>query len=173
MRTNEAIGWIGILILSVILQMAVLDQIRLSGYINPQIVPGVLVMCKTLFNRYAHLILSFLTGLVIDVWYGTGGLYASALSLISFVPFQNLLGMTLLKEYKSIRLETVDTGRFLLYLSTSYIVFFLWLFLLDNFGFRSFFTILTKVLYSSMVSIVMVFLFDVISSDRFSSKKVR
>lgn len=173
MKTNDAIGWIAIVILSMILQFVVLDQVKLSGYINPQVVPGVLMMCKLMFNRYVHLIFSFLVGLVIDAWNSTGGLYASALCMISFLPVQNVLGLSVLSDFKSIRSETVETYRFLLYLSASYLVFFLWLFMLDSFDFRNFFTILIKVFYSALVSIAVVFLTDVIISGQSKSKKTR
>ncbi|MFN3952743.1 MAG: hypothetical protein ACK4KT_10115 [Thermaurantimonas sp.] len=173
MKTNDAIGWIALVIFSVVLQVTVLDHIKLSGYINPHLLPGVLAMCKLMFNRYIHLIFSFLVGLVIDVWNSTGGLYASALSMVSFLPVQNVLGMSVLSDFKSIRSGSVEINRYLIYLSTVYFSFFLWLYVLDNFGFRNFFTILSKVFYSSLVSISLVFLSDVILSDNAKSKKFR
>lgn len=173
MKTNDAIGWIALVIFSVVLQVVVLDQIKLSGYINPHLLPGVMAMCKLMFNRYFHLFFSFLVGLIIDVWNGTGGLYASALSMASFFPFQNVLGMSVLSDFKSIRSGSVEIYRFLIYLSIVYFSFFLWLYVLDNFGFRNFFTILSKVFYSSLVSIALVFLTDVILSDYTKSGKIR
>lgn len=173
MKTNEALSWIFIVLLSIVFQVVVLDNVKLYGYINPHIVPGLLMMCKLLFNRYLHLFMSFVAGLAIDIWNSTGGLYASSLAMISFLPLQNVLGFAVVNDYKTIRSETMEIQRFLLYITLSYLVFFTWLYLIDNFGFKNFNVILLKILYSSAVSVALIVLSDIILSNSAKAKKSR
>ncbi|GCD78364.1 hypothetical protein JCM31826_18460 [Thermaurantimonas aggregans] len=156
MKTSDVAQWIVAIVFAIVLQIGVLDQVKLSGYINPQLLPAFVVMSKPVFNKYAHLLIAFLAGFAIDVWNSTGGLYASSLSLLSFVPVQRVLGYAALQEAKSIRIETVKFNRFLLYLLLSYLLFFIWIYVVDSLGFGNLMTLLRKTIASTTASLALI-----------------
>ncbi|MFN4298188.1 MAG: hypothetical protein ACK4EX_00505 [Thermaurantimonas sp.] len=156
MKTSDVALWLVAIVFAIVLQIGVLDQVKLSGYINPQLLPAIVIMSKPVFNKYAHLFIAFLAGFAIDVWNSTGGLYASSLTLLSYLPLQRVLGYAALQEAKSIRIETVKLNRFLLYLTLSYLLFFIWMYMIDSFEFGNFLTLLKKVILSSLVSLALI-----------------
>lgn len=173
MKTNDIARWLVAIVFGIVLQIGVLDQVRLSGYINPQLLPAFVVMSKPVFNKYAHLIIAFLAGFAIDVWNSTGGLYASALTLLSFAPVQRVLGYAALQEAKSIRMQTVKFTRFLLYLTLSYVIFFMWIYIVDSLGFVNLLTLLNKVMSSALVSLALIVPVEYVLTKQTATKNGR
>lgn len=176
MKASEAMWWTTALLAAVVLQVGVFDQVRLSGFINPQIVPAIFLAAKMFFGKYMHLFLSFFTGLAIDWWYNTGGIYASALTMISFVPLERLLGLLTTNDPGIIRIHTVGFRRFFVYLFISYLLFFTWLFILDSMAFSKITVLGRKILYSTAISLLIVVPIEILmtpDSSRRSKRRIR
>lgn len=156
MKASDAMSWTVALVAALVLQVGVFDQIKLSGYINPQIVPALFLAAKLFLPKYLHLLLSFLTGLAIDWWYNTGGIYASALSMISFIPSERLLGLLVTSDPGIIRVSTVGFRRYFVFISISYVVFFAWLYLLDSMASVKFLALGSKIMYSTAISLLII-----------------
>jgi rod shape-determining protein MreD len=69
----------------VLLQVLVVDNIRLFGIITPFIYLYVILKLPVDTSRTSVIIISFLLGLVIDIFSNTFGMHAAACTLIGFV----------------------------------------------------------------------------------------
>ena len=76
-------------ILLVFVQVLVLNQIEISGYLNGYLNAYLyivfLLMLPVNINRMLLLLLCFITGLTIDLFSGTAGMHASACLFIGFI----------------------------------------------------------------------------------------
>jgi rod shape-determining protein MreD len=71
-------------ILLVPIQVLVLDNINLGGYINPYLYVLFILMLPFEIPGWALLFLSFSTGLAVDMFSGTPGMHAAASTLIAY-----------------------------------------------------------------------------------------
>lgn len=69
----------------VFLQVIILDNVRISGYINPYLYVMFILMLPFETPKWALLVVSFLLGFFVDLFSGTGGIHASACVFIAFL----------------------------------------------------------------------------------------
>src|SRR5512133_234040 len=74
-----------IFILLFLLQILLFNNIQFSGYINPYIYIMFILLLPVEIPSWLLLILSFVTGLVMDLFSGTPGMHTSATVLAGFV----------------------------------------------------------------------------------------
>jgi rod shape-determining protein MreD len=74
-----------IFILLVLLQVLLFNNIRFSGYVNPYIYIMFILLLPIEIPAWLLLIISFCTGLIIDLFSGSPGMHTSATVLAGFI----------------------------------------------------------------------------------------
>lgn len=116
----------------VIVQVFVMDQIELFGYISPIIYILFILWYPVENNRWVLLLLSFTLGLFIDSFQDTGGAHAVASVVLAFVRPQ-LLKISFGQGYlmKNLKVLHEPLDRFVVYAATGIILHHLILFTLQ------------------------------------------
>lgn len=76
---------VGRCIILLLLQVLVLDNVYLGGYINPIIYVLFILMLPTGMNKIGMLMLAFCSGLVVDIFNNMLGFHAFACTLVAFL----------------------------------------------------------------------------------------
>ena len=155
--------WINIarFILLFLVQVLILNNIQLSGYINPYLYVLFILMLPFQTPKWLLLISSFAMGLLIDLFTHTPGMHAAAATFMAFCR-PGLIG--LLSSNKEIEPESnpdihvFGLAWFLAYASILVFLHHLLLFFLESFRFESFLLTLSRVFISSVVTIVLILL---------------
>lgn len=155
--------WINIVrfITLFLFQVLILNNIQLSGYINPYLYVLFILMLPFETPRWVLLISAFFMGLSIDMFTHTPGLHAAATTFMAFIR-PGLISM--LSSNKEIEPGTNPDIRvfgfvwFMAYASILVLLHHLVLFYLEVFRFSDFFTTMSRVLISSVVTIILIML---------------
>jgi hypothetical protein len=143
------------------IQILVLNNIRLGGYINPFIYILFIMLLPFETPGWILLILGFLTGLTMDSFLGTLGMHSSATLLIAFLrPFviSNISTRDNTDKKGNPVLSMNDLGWFIKYTLIMVFVHHLTLFFLESFTFTHFFATLFRVILSSIMTITFILL---------------
>lgn len=144
----------------VLLQVLVLNQIQVSGYINPYIYVLFILLLPVSTPRYLLLILGFLIGLFVDVFSNSLGIHAAATVFIAFIrPY--VIRLISNREEDRNEYPGLHQNKFSWFLYyTSIIVFahHFVLFYLEYFTFSHFFSTFLKILLSSVISVFVIVL---------------
>ena len=144
----------------VLLQVLLLNQIHLGGFLNPYIYILFILVLPISMPQYQVLILSFLIGITVDWFSNTLGLHAASAVLIGFLRSQVMKLITIREIEQSDYPGLKQTGInwFLTYVSVLVVTHHLFLFYLEVFTFDNFFRTLLRALLSSVFTIVIIVL---------------
>ncbi len=141
-------------------QVLVLNQVQVSGYINPYVYVLFVLLLPLSTPRYLLLILAFLMGLAIDIFSDSLGIHASATVFIAYIrPF--VIRSISNREEDRNDYPGLLQNKFSWFLSyVSILVFFhhFILFYLEVFTLSHFLSTFLKVLFSSVFSIFVIVL---------------
>ncbi len=166
---NSLIRYGGMFILLIALQLLIFSNIEFSGYVNPYIYVMFILILPLAIPSWLLLLLSFLTGFVIDLFSGTLGLHAFATVLAGFVrPWVLSLNVAIESAEGEISPSIYKGGFqwFLAYTLIIVLVHHLALFYIEIFSFRHFFHTLLRVLLSTAVTTFFIMLFDSLRPHR-------
>ncbi|HUS86441.1 MAG TPA: hypothetical protein VMW76_04295 [Bacteroidales bacterium] len=138
-----------------------MDNIQFSGYVNPYIYILFIILLPFEIPAWLLLILSFLSGLIVDLFTGIPGLHASATLFAGFVRPYILAVIAPREGYEqgeSPGLKRYGFRWFLLYIAVIILVHHIALFYLEVFSITYFFRTLARVLLSSIFSITFILL---------------
>ncbi len=82
---NRILRFSLIFILLILLQVLLFNNIQFSGYVNPYVYIMFILLLPVEIPSWLLLIISFFTGLIIDLFTGTPGMHTSATVLAGFV----------------------------------------------------------------------------------------
>ena len=161
--------YIIIYVVLVVLQVFILDNIQLNGFINPYIYILFILMLPFDISGWLLLILSFFLGLSIDLFEHTPGLHASATVFLGFCR-PGIIRMVGEKEdlepgqYPNIR----DFGTMWFFTYTVILVFLhhLVLFYLEIFRLNEFFLTLLKVIINTAISTILIIIIQFLFYSR-------
>ena len=145
----------------VLLQVLVIDNIRLGYYIHPCVYILFLLLMPFNTPKWKLLINGFLIGMTIDLFCGTPGLNAAATVFMAFLRPMVINGMTRRKdinENDEPSLNNMGVSWFLIYASLLLLAHNLLLFLLELFSFKLFHIIIIQTILSVASSILVLFL---------------
>ncbi|HNQ13846.1 MAG TPA: rod shape-determining protein MreD [Bacteroidia bacterium] len=148
-------------ILLVLLQVLILNNIELSGYINPYLYILFILLLPVQMSGLMVLSLAFVLGLVIDVFSNTPGMHAAASVITAFVRPTWLKMIAPRDGYESDAVPGIQNFTltwFLLYASILILVHHLALFYIEVFRFSNFFQTLFRVFSSSIATLLLVIL---------------
>lgn len=149
-----------IFIVLVLIQVLFLNQMQISGYLNPYIYILFVMLLPLSTPRYIVLLSGFLIGLTIDIFLNSLGLHAAATVFIAYVrPF---IVRSISDREEEINdypgLKQNKFSWFLYYSSIMVVLHHLILFYLEIFSFAQFFNTLLRVVLSSLLSIFVIVL---------------
>lgn len=153
----------------IVLQLLIFNNIEFSGYINPYIYVMFILILPAAIPSWVLLLLSFMTGFVIDLFSGTMGVHAFATVMAGFVrPWALSLNISAEAAEPEMSPSSYRNGLrwFLIYTIAVVMVHHLALFFVEHFSFRSFGHTLLRVILSTAATTFFIVLFDFIRSRR-------
>jgi rod shape-determining protein MreD len=144
----------------VLVQVLLFNQVHLGGFINPYVYVLFILLLPISMPRYQVLLLSFLTGIVIDWFSNTLGLHAAASVLMGYARFPVIKLITQKESDQSDFPGVMQTGIrwFLLYISILVVIHHFFLFFIEVFSFENFHLTLLRSLASSLFTVIILFL---------------
>lgn len=145
----------------VLFQVLILNNIQLSGYLNPFLYVLFILMLPFQTPKWLVLILAFLVGISVDMFSDTGGLHAAASVFMAFLRQPVLKLISPRDGYDVVQSPTVQQFGFGWFFSYAGILIFthhLFLFYMETFHLAGFFSTLFRVILSSLFSLTLVFI---------------
>lgn len=152
-----------ILIVLVLLQVLLFNNIQFSGYVNPYIYIIFILLLPVEIPSWLLLLLSFGTGMIIDLYSGSPGMHSSASVLAGFVRPYVLRLISPRDGYETGAQPSMliyGFRWFLLYSVIIVIVHHTALFYLEVFRFTDFFRTFLRVMLSSVFTIIFVLIIE-------------
>ena len=148
----------------VLLQVLVLNNFHLFGFLNPKVSPLFILLLPPKTNRSLLLILAFTLGLSVDMFENSGGAHASATLFLAFIRPMLISLITGLgnNEISNLSLGNLGVPKFLNYVIPSVLIHHLWLFSLEAFTFSNYYLVLYETLISSTFSILLIFIIELL-----------
>jgi len=140
-------------------QVLVINQIELTGYINPYLYIMFIMMLPINLNKHLVLLLSLLMGLSIDIFSNTVGMHISACLLIGFLrPY--LLNVIAPREgieiVLSLDIRGLGISKFAVYASLMVVIHHFWLYLIESFSFLNIFDLLIRIILSAIATLLLI-----------------
>lgn len=152
-----------IFIILVLLQVLLFNNIQFSGYINPYVYLMFILLLPVEIPSWLLLFLSFVTGMIIDLFSGSSGIHTSATLLAGFVrPYVLRLSSPRDGYEPGANPSMLVYGFkwFFLYTLVMVLVHHTALFYLEVFRFTDFFRTMLRVLLSSAFTITFILLIE-------------
>lgn len=144
----------------VLIQVLILNQLQISGYLNPYFYVLFIFLLPVSTPRYLVLLLAFISGFSIDFFTDTPGLHAAATTLIGYLrtPVLYLVSGrgSDMAEYPT--LKNNGLRWFLVYSVLLVLIHHFFLFYMEVFSFTGFFRTLIRVIFSTILSVFVIVL---------------
>ncbi len=158
---NDVVRNILRFIFLVLFQVLILNNIQLSGYLNPFLYVLFILMLPFRTPDWLVLILAFVLGISVDLFSDTGGLHAAASVLLAFLR-QPVLRLVSPREGYDVNqhptLKQFGIGWFFTYAGLLVFVHHLFLFYMEAFRFSEFFSTFFRVVLSSSFTLALIFI---------------
>lgn len=143
----------------ILIQVFVLDNIQFLGYVTPMVYILFILLLPVRFNRNAELLLAFALGIIIDMFNNTMGLHAFATVFMSFFRAPVIRLFVSLDEgtNPSPSFRSIGVSAYVKYVVTLVFIHHTTLFLIESFSFFNLALLVTKILISSVVTILIIF----------------
>jgi rod shape-determining protein MreD len=154
------VGYTFQFILLVAVQVLILNNVELLGYMNPYLYLIFLLILPADIGRNALLIIAFLLGLSIDIFENSGGLHTSATLLLAFLRpalFKLIAGPSN-TELERFNIKTLGVGRFLLLAGIAVFIHHFWLFLLESFSLKDLLQVIKRTFFSGLFTLLLIYL---------------
>ena len=143
--------------LLILVQVLILNQINLFGYINPYLYILFIIIYPFTANKSLLIFLSFLLGLFIDFFSDSGGIHAAASVFIAFIrPVILKYSFGISYEYNTIKISSEDYLKQTIYVGSMVFLHHFIMFALEIFNINNFLLFLNSILFSSIFSIVII-----------------
>ncbi len=157
--TANIIRFIGLLLF----QTLILNQVELHGVVNPYIYPLFILLLPFETPKWALLFLGFAMGISIDFFTNTPGLHAAASVLIAYLRPVVLRLNKPISGYESFHQPNIGSlgfNWFVFYAGVCITIHHFALFFLESYSFSYFFYTLTKVVASTIMSLIIVIIYQ-------------
>jgi len=151
----------------VLVQVLVLNNINFLGYINPYIYILFIILFPIKNNRLLFLFLSFMLGLMVDLFLDSGGVHAAACVTIAYIrPVLLKFSFGMIYEHQTIKFSSTELGQRLSYFSIIIFIHHLILFSLEVFNSSKIILVLKKSLFSSIFTLILCLLITILFSKK-------
>jgi len=158
MGSNQILTIFGRFLILVLLQVIVLNNINLLGYINPYIYILFIVLYPLDGNKTTLIFLSFLLGLSIDIFENSGGVHAAASVLIAYLrDFVLKYSFGVSYEHNNVKLNKATVSEKITYLGSIILFHHIVLFSLEIFSFNHALLLLKSTLFSGIFTFILVY----------------
>ncbi len=150
------------------MQVLILNNINLFGYINPYLYIVFVFVFPIDKNKFPVLTFAFLLGLAVDLFTNSGGINAFATLSIAYfrTPLFKRIFQKSESEYKLFKFDNEPFGNVFAYVSILTVIHHFILFTLLNFSFNHFFkNVILNTIFSTLFTLLLYF------SSRFILKK--
>lgn len=133
----------------------------LNYLLSPMVYIAFIITFPNSYSKYVLLIIAFLLGLTVDMFLNTYGIHASACVLMAYsrtFMIRQLETQNTFDESFDLTIHTIEKTSYTKYVATLTFIFFLWLFLLEEFSFSNIFIILLKTILSTIFSVLLIIL---------------
>lgn len=166
---SKNVQLIFLFIFLILIQVLILNNILLLGYINPYVYITFIFLYPIQKNRFYFLTFSFLIGLIIDAFSNSGGIHAAASLFIAYIRlylFKKIFQKSE-TEYELFDLKEETFGKIFNYTVILTLIHHFILFSFANFSFSNIKHILINTFLSAIFTLLLFYLGNYI----FSSKK--
>ncbi len=151
----------------ILLQVLLFSKINFLGYINPYIYILFIVLYPVKNNRISFMFVSFLLGLIIDVFMDSGGINATAALVTAFIrPAVLKFSFGAVYEHQALKFSNIDFGQKLIYITILTIIHHFTYFLFEIFNISKIIFVLQNTLFSSLFTITLCILIMTIFSTK-------
>jgi rod shape-determining protein MreD len=143
----------------VLVQVLVLNNIQISGFINPYIYIMFVLLLPFNIPGYLLLGLSFVVGITVDIFGNTPGIHAGATVLLGFIrpALANLISSReLIEKGTTPNMIQLGFASFIKYVVISVLIHHLVLFFAETFSFGDIFETILRWILSSFFSILII-----------------
>ena len=142
-------------ILLLFAQVLIFNKINFNDKINPYPYILFLILYPVNTNKTSFLVASFLLGLLVDMFFDSGGVHATACLVLTFLrPYIFKFAFGLSYEYQTVKLNDVLTPQRFTFIVVAVLLHHFILFLLEIFQVSFIFEILWKTLLSAIFTII-------------------
>jgi rod shape-determining protein MreD len=166
---NRVLNYGAAFFVLILLQLLIFNNIQFSGYVNPYVYVMFILILPLSIPSWILLLISFMTGFVIDIFSGTMGVHTFATVMAGFVrPWVLSLNVALEASEPSTSPSSYISGRrwFLIYVIAVVLVHHLSLFYIEVFSLSGFFRTLVRALLSTVITTFFIFVFDLLRPHR-------
>jgi len=160
---NSILRYGVIIVILVLLQVLILNYVQFSGFVNPYVYIMIVLLLPYTIPAWMLLIISFLSGLVIDLFSGSPGMHASATLLAGFSRPYVLRIIAPRDGYESgsdLSMAAYGARWFLVYTAIIVVIHHTALFYLEVFRFTDFFRTILRVILSSAFTVGFILLIE-------------
>lgn len=143
----------------VLLQVLVINHIRLGGYVHPSIYLIFILLLPINIPEWQLLLLGFGLGFSVDLFTGTPGLHAGATTLMAFCRPRIIKLVSGTQKFENIHepnLSQLGGMWFFRYVFCMVLIHHFWLFLLESFSFHLIGQVALRILMSVPVSVFLI-----------------
>ncbi len=158
---KSTLNYIGRFFIIVIIQIFVLNNIQISGYINPFFYVFLILILPFNIPKYLLLVVAFLLGITIDMFSNTAGMHASATVFMAFLRPGVIYLTSIKKEFEPKTFpgfHNMDASWIATYSIIMIFCHHTLLFFLEVFSFNEFLSTIWRSLLSSLVTFSLVFI---------------
>lgn len=145
-------------ILLIAIQVFVLNNIHFMGFINPYIYILFILLWPVKLQRWAGLLLAFVTGLIIDMFNNTPGIHAASAVAIAFLRNPVISIFTSIEEGSNPvpSFYTFGVGAFVKYVITLTFIHHFLLYMLEVFTWTDFSQTLLRITVNTFITVVII-----------------
>jgi rod shape-determining protein MreD len=160
---NSILRFALIFVILILLQVLLFNNIQFSGYVNPYIYLMFILLLPVEIPSWILLLLSFGTGIVVDLFSGSPGMHTSATLLAGFVRPYVLAIISPRDGYEGRSEPSIMNFGFRWFLTYTVLIVLVHhtaLFYLEVFRFTDFFRTFLRVLMSSLFTVIFIMVFE-------------
>ena len=148
-----------------LVQVVVCNNINFLGLINPYIYIVFIFWFPIRDSRIVLLLISFLLGILVDMFSDSGGVHAAAAVNLAYArPLLLKMSFGMLYEHQSVKFSNTDIGSLITYVGLGTLLHHFILFSLEVFNISNILLILKKTLFSGIFTIILSILIIVLFS---------
>lgn len=146
-------------VILVLVQVLILNQFDILGYINPYVYPLLIILIPFNINSVQKLLLAFGLGICLDFFEDSGGIHAAATLIIAYlrpVLLRGVFGSSY--DYQTLKFYDAAFKSRLLFVVLIVFIHHTVLFSLEIFSVNHLLYLFEKIIYSSVFSILLIML---------------
>lgn len=155
----ELLSYLLRFVVIMMIQLLVINNIELSSAVNPCIYVAFILLLPISMKAWQVVVVSFLTGMVMDAFSSTPGLHTAAANLLGFLRLYYLRAATTKEDQEGRVVPSISQKGIVWFSFYGFVLIFihhLVLFFLEIYGFSEFFSTLWRVFMSTLVSLLLI-----------------